>query len=190
MKNIISKIAAVLILILTIFSCSSLKESIYNSDFPLSQDRAKSISGNFSLKIPNHWFSTIDNENNSFELWLNNKDYSAAITFINIIADDKSMLNKNEGEHELAKLLNYSKIVKKAELGKKYNQFEYDEYFELNGIPCAAFVFLSKENKKGRIVVFEFRGHYYESTATVLKENEINKDTLFVIQNSVLSTIY
>lgn len=182
------KIVYSFIIALAIVSCSSLKESVYNSNFPLSTERAKSISNNFSIQIPNEWFSTVDNANNSFELWLNEKNYSASITFINIIADEKSL--QSENDDELQKLLNYSKIVKKAELGKNYKELEYEEYFELNGIPCAALVFLNKENKKGRIVVFEFDGHYYESTATILNEDKINENDLFVIQNSVLKTIY
>lgn len=176
------------IIAVAIASCSSLKESVYKSDYPLSSERARSVTKSFSLQIPNGWFSTADNENNSFELWLNNKENSAAITFINIVADEKSL--QAENEDELHKLLDYSKIVKKAELGKNYKELQYEEYFELNGIPCAALVFLNKENKKGRIVVFEFDGHYYESTATVLNEEKISEQDLFVIQNSVLKTIY
>lgn len=176
------------IIAVAIDSCSSLKESVYKSDYPLSSERVKSVTKSFSLQIPNGWFSTIDNEKNSFELWLNNKENTAAITFINIIADEKSL--QAENEDELHKLLNYSKIVKKAELGKNYKELQYEEYFELNGIPCTALVFLNKENKKGRIVVFEFDGHYYESTATILNEEKISEKDLFVIQNSVLKTIY
>ncbi|OGU34607.1 MAG: hypothetical protein A2068_07565 [Ignavibacteria bacterium GWB2_35_6b] len=186
MKRKFLKIVYSLIIALAIVSCSSLKESVYKSDYPLSSERAKSISKSFSLQIPDGWFSTADNEKNSFELWLNNKDNSAAITFINIIADEKAV----ESDNELEKLLNYSKVVKKAELGKNYKELEYEEYFELNGTPCAALVFINKENKKGRIVVFEFDGHYYESTATVLNEEKISEKDLFVIQNSVLKTIY
>lgn len=173
---------------ITLISCSSLKESVYKSDYPLSSERAKSVSKSFSLQIPGEWFSTVDNDKNSFELWLNNKENSAAITFINIIADEKSL--QAENEDELQKLLDYSKIVKKAELGKNYKELEYEEYFELNGIPCTALVFINKENKKGRIVVFEFNGHYYESTATVLNEEKFSEKDLFEIQNSVLKTIY
>lgn len=190
MKQRIFKIAFTFLSILFIASCSSVEESIYDSDFPLSSERAKSVSNNFSVQVPKGWFSTVDNENNSFELWLNNKENSASITFVNIIADEKSLQSEIENKDELHKLLNYSKIIKKAELGKNYKELEYDEYFELNGIPCAAFVFLNKKNKKGRIIVFEFRGHYYESTATVLNADKIDEDDLFVIQNSVLKTIY
>ena len=190
MKRKIYKILFSFLLVSLIASCTSVKESVYRSDFPLSFERAKSVSENFSVGLPYDWFSTLDNEKNSFELWLNNKDYSASITFINIIADEKTLQNENEDEDELHKLLNYSKIVKKAELGKNYTELEYEEYFELNGIPCAGFVFLNKENKKGRIVVFEFRGHYYESTATILNENKIDENQLFRVQNSVLKSIY
>lgn len=169
-------------------SCSSVKNSIYESNFPLTSERAKSVSGNLSVQVPQGWYPTVDNVEKSFELWLNNKNNSATITFINIIADDNSI--RSGKEDELHTLLNYSKIVKKAELGKSYKELEYDEYFELNGIPCAAFIFLNKENKKGRIVVFEFRGHYYESTATLLNGDEIDDNNLFVIQNSVLKSLY
>ena len=188
MKKIIFKVLFTFLLFLFITSCSTVRNSVYDSNFPITNERAKSVSGDFSVGIPYDWFSTLDNEKNSFELWLNNKDYSATITFINLIADEKSL--KSEDDDELHKLLNYSKIVKKAELGKNYTELEYEEYFELNGIPCTALVFLSKENKKGRIVVFEFRGHYYESTATVLNEDKIDEDQLFRIQNSVLKSIY
>lgn len=167
-------------------SCAPSQKSIYNSNFPLTKERVKSVSKEFSLLLPDEWFATEDNENNSFELWLNNKDYSASITFISLIADENSL----ESENELNQMLKYSEIVKKAELGKNYKQLEYEEYFELNGIPCTAIVFLSKENKIGRIVVFELRGHFYESAATVLNKDQISKKELFEIQNSILNSIY
>ncbi|MBU2491881.1 MAG: hypothetical protein KJ571_04595 [Bacteroidetes bacterium] len=188
MKSKISKILFSFISFLIISSCSSIKESVYDSNFPLSSERVKSVSENFSIKVPFGWYSTVDNENNSFELWINNNDNSAAITFININTDEELMQSKNI--NELKTLLNYSKIVKKAELGANYKELEYEEYFELNTIPCAALVFINKENKKGRIIVFEFNGHYYESTATILNEDKINEKDLFVIQNSILKTIY
>lgn len=188
MKRKFLKIIYSFIIALAIVSCSSLKESVYKSDYPLSSERIKSNSKSFSIQIPGSWFSTVDNEKNSFELWLNNNDNSAAITFINIIADEKSLQTENESE--LQKLLDYSIVVKKAELGKNYKELEYEEHFELNGIPCAALVFINKENKKGRIVVFEFDGHYYESTATILNDEKFSEKELFIIQNSILRTIY
>ena len=169
-------------------SCSPGYESIYDSNYPLTTQRVKSLSGEISVRIPEEWFSVTDNEKQSFDLWLIKNDYSAAISFVKLNPDEQTLQHKKDDR--LSLLLKYSKMLKRAENGNDFSVISDDEFFELNNLRFGSFVFSAKDFPKNRIIIFEFGNNFYESTATILNSTDNNDFELFEIQNTVLKSIY
>ena len=171
-------------------SCGTSSTSLYDFNYPLTGEKALAANSVFSVNVPEGWYKVDNNQNNALTLWLVKKDLSASMQIMPIIPDDK--LNGQNNRTKLESLLDYSKIFKKEEVGKKFRTIGSDEYFELNNRPCTAYSFINKDNLQARIVIFNKDNAYYEFTASPSPKTDSTKyipAELFSAQNSVLSSL-
>jgi hypothetical protein len=173
------------ILSLTCYACSTSLNSIYKSDYPLTQQRAFSKTANISVKIPAGWFTAEDNESKRIDLWLIRNDYKQSLNFSLIHLDEKT--RKNIRQHGLKKLTEYNKIFVKVKFGNSFKGFLQDEVFELNGKNFSAYEYIDKDGSRNRVVLFEHYNNFYELTA--FSKEHGNNEQLWVIQNSVLTSL-
>lgn len=176
---------------LIFYSCSSSNYLIDSFSSLLTNETAYSKISNISVKIPKDWFIAEDNECNCIDLWLIKNDYKAMISFTKLNLDEL-VLSKIK-DSELSKAVYYSKMFVRMKLGKLFllenadNQFFDDATFYMNDIPFSAYQYIDNEKRNCRVVVFKFKGKFYECTAVPNGIDDLN--FLFSIQNAVLSTL-
>ena len=184
---------AIGIVFITFFSCSSSRESIYKSDYPLQMEYGKSISTDLKVRIPEGWFYVEDNKNHTADLWLLRDDFGAAIAFNPIHIDGSTINEIHENEiDDLAEALSYSKTLRKAMHGTKFRGILADEYFEINGMLFAAYQYFDGSGLPARVIVFRYLNYFFEASASFRNtENAANSDfaQLFRLQNSVVSSL-
>jgi hypothetical protein len=175
----------ILVVILYLNSCTTSLKSIYDFNYPLTSAIAYSYDSKISARIPEDWFTAIDNECNCIDLWLIKNDYTQSLNLTRLNLDDatKSEIKKLG----IKKLVDYSKIFVRVKLGNSFKGFFNEEFWEINGNSFAGYQYLDKESIQVRVIVFEHGDRYYEFTA-ISKESG-NFEQLFNIQNSVLSSI-
>lgn len=164
---------------------------LYNSDYPLTEDYAYSLSADFSVNIPRGWFTSEDNECNCIDLWLIRDDFSATISFTPI-----GFLNTNSAaqtqEEIIKEAVLYSKAQRMAKLQENFRPYETDEYFKLRGNQCAAYQYIGDEGLPIRVVLFSYNGKYFEVSAVPSQQvgsGVVNPAELFRIQQTVISSI-
>lgn len=165
-------------------------ESIYPSDYPLTEDIAYSSSTDLTVNIPEGWTSAEAQECKCIDLWLIRNDFSASLNLITYEVNDT--IRKKTIEGKLDTLLRYSQQLKISKLNKKYKQVEDDEYFKLNGRPFAAYEYIGDEDLPIRVVVFQYQGRIFEFSAMPAKNvgrGKVDAEELFKVQQSVLSSI-
>ncbi len=165
--------------------CSSSVTMTNDSNYPLTNEIAKSKTTQLSVKIPQGWFTADDNECNCIDLWLIKDDYSETINFVSLNLDIKS--RHEPGSDELSAALEASKDFKIAKYGKSLKGFTDEERFELNKKQFAVYQYINDVGRNVRVVVFEYGSKFYEVSAIPLKSDNLSK--LYKIQNSVLSSI-
>ncbi len=165
--------------------CSSSVTTTNDSNYPLTNEIAKSQTSQLSVKIPHGWFTATDNECNCIDLWLIKDDYSETLNFVPLNLDTKS--SHEMGNDGLSSALQASKDFKIAKYGKSLKGFTDEEQFELNKKQFAAYQYIDDAGRNVRVVVFEHGSKFYEVSAVPLKTN--NLPELYKIQNSVLSSI-
>ena len=165
--------------------CSSSVTTTNDSNYPLTNEIAKSQTSQLSVKIPQGWFTATDNECNCIDLWLIKNDYSETLNFVPLNIDSKTF--SNSGNDKLLSALQASKDFKIAKYGKSLKGFTDEEQFELNKKQFAAYQYIDDAGRNVRVVVFEHGSKFYEVSAVPLKTN--NLPELYKIQNSVLSSI-
>jgi hypothetical protein len=170
---------------LFLYSCSVGVSSLYNHDHKLTTERAFSTISNLSVTIPEGWFAAEENECNCLDIWLVKNDYSATLNFGQLFIDDKVLTLSNE--NELKQAAEFSKVFIKAKMGKNFTSFLNEEHFKIGNYGFYAFEFRNEENRIIRIVVFKHREKFFELKAIPAKE--ISTKELFIVQNSVLSSI-
>lgn len=181
----LKKIFLLQIIASILFSCSGSLTSLYNFDYPLTDETAYSASTNISVKIPQDWYSAEDNECKCSVLWLVKNDLSASLIFNIITIDDET--RKEISGNELEEVCSYNKLFVKAKLGKSFGGFFNEEILEINGKKFIAYQYEDNEKRSVRVVVFKHKEKFYELTA--LPKNETDLAELYKIQNTILTSI-
>lgn len=179
------KISAFIFSLLLFYSCSSAIKSIYDSNYPLTAQKAYSKNTNISVNIPEGWFTAEDNDCNCIDLWLIKNDYSQSLNFAVINTDEKT--KKNIQENGITKLAEYNKIFVKAKLGNSFKGFFNEENFELGKKRFYAYQYLDNSGKSVRVVIFEYNKRFFELSA--ITSNSDSYEQLWVIQNTVLTSL-
>lgn len=175
----------VLIFVLYLTSCSTAFKSLYYFNYPLTPEIANSYDSQISVRIPEDWFTAIDNECHCIDLWLIKNDYTQSLNLTQINFDEAAM--KEIEKLGINKLFDYSKIFVRVKLGNSFKGFFNEESFEINGNLFAGYQYLDSKNNPVRVIVFEYADRYYEFTA--ISKDSGDFELLFNIQNSVLSSI-
>lgn len=118
-----------LIFALIFVSCTG-TSSIYDFNYPLTQELVKSKTARISVKIPKGWSAIDDNDCKCTDLWLVKDDYSATLNFVAFNLD--SLSAGNNRNDELASLITLSKAFVKAKYGNEFKGFSQDEIFKIN----------------------------------------------------------
>ena len=180
-----TKIFFLFTIIILTQGCSSSLSSIYDSNYPLSKETAKSKTSQLVVEIPQGWFTAEDNENNIIDLWLVKDDYSATLNFIALNIDSLTM--KDIHGDEINSIVKFSQAFKKAKYGKAIKEFINQENFEINKKQFAAYEYLDDSKRTIRVVIFSSGNKFYELSAIPFKTG--NPQELYKIQNSVLYSI-
>jgi hypothetical protein len=165
-------------------SCGGIS-SIYNFNYPLTSETAKSKSSALSVKIPKGWSVIEDNECKCTDLWLVKDDYSATLNFVVFNLD--SLTTDNIRSDEINSLVQLSKAFIKAKYGNEFKGFTNDEMFEINKNKFAAYQYLDERMRNIRVIILKSGKKYYELSAIPVKTK--NLTDLFNTQNSVLNSI-
>jgi len=178
------KLSAFIFSLLLFYSCSSAIKSIYDSNYPLTSQKAYSKNTNISVNIPDGWFTAEDNDCNCIDLWLIKDDFSQSLNFsiINVDEQTKNDIRKNG----IQKLAEYDKIFIKAKIGNSFKDFFNEENFVIGSKQFYAVQYLY-DNNIVRIILFEHNNRFYELTAISKDPNKYEE--LWVIQNTVLTSI-
>ena len=180
-------IFSVFFLSLLLFACSSVKNSIYKNDFQLTSQKAFSRDSSYSIHVPQGWFASFDNDCNCSDIFLVRQDLNAALSILQINYKTNSEFNLVKN-----KLINYSKIMKEAELKNKLIEIGKPEFFNIENIQCAAYQYYNNASLPIRTILYKFDNRYFELNAYVtesgLKNNLIPAD-LYNAQNTILETL-
>ena len=178
----------IIILVVVLVSCTSSRYSTYDSDYPLTNEIAKSKSGVLNVRIPQGWYSVLENDGKGIDLWLVKEDYSASLSFMAFNINSELQRSGNT----LESILNFSKILKEKTLIEPFKQVGEDESFRINSFNCTGYKYYSNEGLLSRVVVFSYQEKYYELTAQPVKIESgasIESEELFSIQNSVIASL-
>lgn len=172
-------------MIFFINACSSVKSSLYNFDYKLTDKSISSQETNLNIQIPTGWFVAEDNTNNAKDIWLVKDDYSATIKFfvLNNTADNE----KESNEFVSKNLLEINKALVKSQLTNKFSGFKNEENFDYGGRKFYSYEYNDENNKPVRTVVFQYLAVFYEVKAYAL--NSPNPQEIFSVQNSILASI-
>jgi hypothetical protein len=166
-------------------SCTGGISSMYDSNFPLTNETAMARTSKLTIKIPQGWFTAEDNENNLIDLWLIKDDYSATLNFISLSLDSAS-IRENRGD-EIKGAVRFSQIFRKAKYGKTLKEFNNQELFEINKKQFAAYEYVDGTNRFIRVIIFSYGNKFYELSAIPVKTQNLKE--LYKVQNSILSSI-
>lgn len=178
------KIFSFLSILIFIQSCGGIS-SIYNFNYPLTSETAKTKSSELSLKIPIGWSAIEDNECKCTDLWLVKDDYSATLNFVTLNLD--SVTTNDIRNDEINSLVQLSKAYVKAKHGNEFKGFTNDEIFEINKNKFAAYQYMDEKMRNIRVIILKSGKKYYELSAIPVKTK--NLTDLFSTQNSVLTSI-
>lgn len=179
------KLFSLILVFLAVYSCSTALKSLYKFDYPLTPLKAYSKNTNISVSIPDDWFTAEDNECKCIDLWLIKNDLSQSLNFTVINPDEKTV-NKIR-ENGLSKLAEYNRIFIRVRLGNSFKGFLNEENFELGNRQFHAYQYLDDAGRRVRVVLFGHNNRYYELTA--ISKDSDNYEQLWVIQNSVLTSL-
>jgi len=171
-KSLLLKLLFVIIL----SGCSTSRFS--NSAGELLSDEFATGNSGLTVRIPRGWFQAYDNEKNVLDLWIVSGDYSASIQFKTI-----NFFDEVNNLHEAVKI---SKAVNKISDGNK-RQF-LDENKNIDG--SAAYKIIDDGSVVARVVVFPWKGKFYECTAGFLPDySGAGKEKVFELQDEVLKNL-
>ncbi|HEX3072907.1 MAG TPA: hypothetical protein VHP30_04785 [Ignavibacteriales bacterium] len=174
------------------YACAAAEvKPLYTSDYPLTDDFAYSLSTDFSVRIPEGWFTSEDNECKCIDLWLIRDDFSATISFAAIDFLSSGPLNQTQ-EDVMKEAVLYSKAQRMAKLQDKFTPYETDEYFKIRGEQYAAYQYIGDEGLPIRVVLFSYKGRYFEASAIPTQQvgsGIVTPAELFRIQQTVISSI-
>jgi hypothetical protein len=176
----------VFFILILIIGCSTTEQLLYETNYPLTNKIVKSGTLNFSVNIPQGWFTSKENIDNIIDIWLLEDKLSAQIAFsaLNTSNFDKSISLKD--------VLNFSQRQKKAELGNKYKEVIPNEHFYINAIEYFSYQYFDDNNLPVRVVIFSVNNNFIECVASFsgnIYPEKAKPSTLFKVQNSVLSSM-
>lgn len=200
MKNSLNILRALLgaAFVLTVFSSPFLFNSCAPSrvgsklypeaDYPLSSDTAYSASSDLTLRIPQGWVTAEDKECRCLDLWLIRSDFASSLNLA--VLNPDSIFQSHTSEDSLKAALNYSRQLKMNKLADRYKALqEEDEYFSFPPQRFGAYEYQSNDGLPVRVVVFSYRGKYFEFSALPAMPGKADPKELFRIQQSLISTI-
>lgn len=179
------RILSFIIFTTAFFSCSS-NRSIYNSDFPFSNNIAYSSDSSFSAAVPQGWYQIEDNECNCNNILLIREGLLASLNLVPVAMD-----NVSSGRIErnfLERLAKYSKILKSHNSGSALKIIDEEE-FTVDKIPARAYKYINAKGFEQRVLLFSIGNKYFELTGnSATKKKDILND-LFSAQNSIIGKI-
>lgn len=165
--------------------------AIYPSaDYPLTNDTAYSASSDLTFRVPRGWVRAEAGQNEAIDLWLIRGDFSATLNLVALSAD--SIFKSQAVEDSLALALNYSRQLKINRLGQGYKGVREDEYFSFNKKRFGAYEYEGTEGLPVRVVVFTYKGKYFEFSAVPTQsvgQGKVDPKDLFRVQQSLIATI-
>lgn len=159
----------------------------YASNYPLSPERFISRDGVLQGRVPEGWFSSMDDTlAPALVVWLVKEDYSAVMAIRKISADNRT---KHQIEKEGLNLLAQISFSFEKEHSKDVIYRATPTDFSLNGNKFSSYEITDGELTK-RVVVFERKGNFYACEAFPTKGtwSQTELSALFVIQQTVLSS--
>lgn len=170
---------------------SRMGSAIYPSaDYPLTNDTAYSASSDLTFRVPRGWVRAEAGQNEAIDLWLIRGDFSATLNLVALSAD--SIFKSQAVEDSLALALNYSRQLKINRLGQGYKGVREDEYFSFNKKRFGAYEYEGTEGLPVRVVVFTYKGKYFEFSAVPTQsvgQGKVDPKDLFRVQQSLIATI-
>ena len=174
-----------LLLGLLFYSCAAI-DSIYNSNYPLTNKLIQSENTSLTIQEPVGWFRTIDNECYCNDILLVRDDYSAAITINPLNFNNQSKIPL------LNDAVTLSKTLRKVDLGNSFRAFEKDEEYSINGIQMIAFQYRDENDLPARVIILKYKNNFYEIEALIKPipgGKPVKPFELFAVQNSVAASI-
>lgn len=179
------KTSVIFFTLLLFTSCATSLNSLYSFDYPLTSQKAYSKNTNLSVNIPKGWFTAEDNECNCIDLWLIKDDFSQSLNFSIINVDEQTQNDIRKSG--IQKLVEYNKIFTRAKFGKEFKGFLNEENFIIGDRQFFAYQYHDNRDKIVRVVIFQLDNLFYEFTA--ISKDSNNNEELWVIQNTVLTSI-
>lgn len=148
-----------------------------------------SVDKTLSAKAPIGWFSAVENESNSTDLWLVENDFNASMSLFKINLDQKTNTKVQvEGRKIVIDLI---KTIKKAENNSKIIYLNGITDFSIYGRDYSSFMYKDQDENFVRTVVFFHGSHFYDFSL-VIKKSTISQDLLqnyFDKQDAVLFSL-
>lgn len=170
---------------------SRVGSAIYpGADYPLTNDTAYSASSDLTFRIPRGWVRAEAGQKEPIDLWLIRNDFSATLNLVALSAD--SIFKGQPAEDSLALALNFSRQLKINRLGQGYKALREDEYFNFNKKRFGAYEYEGTEELPVRVVVFTYKGKYFEFSAVPTQsvgQGKVDPKDLFRVQQSLIATI-
>jgi len=173
--------------LLLFWGCSS-GGSVYNNDYPLSNNFAYSPDSTFSILVPQDWFQINDNECNCNNILLISNDYKASITLLPILLD--GVTSNNIRKNPLNELVLLNKATKRSKIDTNFSILD-EEKFKVGLTNVVAFRYSDKMNLPQRTLVFEKQKKYFEVETIITDraiENDQSGNRFYRIQNSILNS--
>ncbi|MCU7490366.1 MAG: hypothetical protein HF309_09005 [Ignavibacteria bacterium] len=161
-----------------------------NADYPLTNDTVYSASSDLTFRIPRGWTRAESGENKTLDLWLIRDDFSATLNLVALSAD--SIFRAQAVEDSLLFALNYSRQLKINRMGAGYKAAREDEFFNFNQKRFGAYEYEGTEGLPVRVVVFTYKGRYFELSAVPTQsigQIKVDPKDLFRVQQSLIATI-
>ncbi len=183
------KFFALAVVSTVIIGCAA--SSPYPDNYPLTEEVVKSLNGELELKVPQGWFSTVDqNSPPNLLAWLVKEDYSATMAITEIQADE---VTRRKITKEGLETLAFISFKLKAERAKgKGELISEPKGFKLNDQEFCSYEY-SPDGRQTivRVVVFATEKHLYDFAMVPIARPgmKIDQRSLFVIQQSVLSSL-
>ncbi len=170
------RLVVILIVEILVYSCSNVRYST-NAEKTFEENYAEGESG-LKVKIPEGWFRAFDTENNFFDVWLVNEDYSASLKF--------TVINIDSLNGTLVDVFEISQTANKITYGNPVS-FENDKNESSDRLSYKIF----KEGKVlAGVTVFKINDTFYECKADFadnFPENE--KKSIFELQKSIIDDL-
>jgi len=177
------RLSIYIIIIFTIFNACSTTTTIYNSDYTLTNNQAKSLTTDLLVNIPVGWFTSQASEETFIDLWLIKDDYSASIIFQPVYFENQSLLYDNIA---MEKIFDLVKVKSESDGNTNVTS---NQSFVIFGNSLLAFEFINQNHERCRTVIFKYNEQYFQCTAAII-DSKITPGELFTLQNSVLKSVF